>query len=418
MSLFAVVDVETTGINPYRHNRIVEVAVVVTAANGQAVREFVTLVNPERDMGPTSIHGLTTSDVLPAPRFSEIAGALVDAVDGCVALVGHNVRFDHAFLGAEFERLGHTFPEKPTICTMRLAGGSSLGCCCTDFGIEHQNPHCALDDARATASLFQRLCFDDSPLATKYQRLAPIRWPTVAKCQVPLVTRQQSQERQRQPPSYLQRLLGRAGGDAVVDSNDPAELAYAALLDRVLEDRWIEPSEGESLVEMATRWGLSGRQIERVHRQYVHHLAAAALADGIVTDAERRDLHLVAGLLGVARPELDNLVAGAARNLKTVPIRPALNSTHQEATGLLEKRVCFTGECQCHIAGEPISREMAEELATARGLIVADSVTKKLDILVVADPLTQSGKAEKARKYGIRILHEPVFWRMLGVDVE
>ena len=44
-------------------------------------------------------------------------------------------------------------------------------------------------------------------------------------------------------------------------------------------------------------------------------------------------------------------------------------------------------------------------------------MTKKLDLLVVADPLTQSGKAKKARQYGIRIMHKPVFWRALGLEV-
>jgi hypothetical protein len=36
----------------------------------------------------------------------------------------------------------------------------------------------------------------------------------------------------------------------------------------------------------------------------------------------------------------------------------------------------------------------------------------------VADPNTQSGKAKKARQYGIRIVHEPVFWRSLGVPID
>jgi hypothetical protein len=45
-------------------------------------------------------------------------------------------------------------------------------------------------------------------------------------------------------------------------------------------------------------------------------------------------------------------------------------------------------------------------------------VTKKLNILVVADAFTQSGKAKKARKYGTRIMPEIVFWQSLGVEVE
>jgi DNA polymerase-3 subunit epsilon len=47
-----------------------------------------------------------------------------------------------------------------------------------------------------------------------------------------------------------------------------------------------------------------------------------------------------------------------------------------------------------------------------------ESVTKKLDLLVIADPHTQSGKAKKARQYGVRIMHEPVFWKAIGVSVE
>jgi len=80
--------------------------------------------------------------------------------------------------------------------------------------------------------------------------------------------------------------------------------------------------------------------------------------------------------------------------------------------------VCFTGELQCHHDGQVISRELAEELATRAGLVVVESVTKKLDLLVLADPHTQSGKAQKARQYRIRIMHEPVFWKDIGVKVE
>jgi DNA polymerase-3 subunit epsilon len=66
----------------------------------------------------------------------------------------------------------------------------------------------------------------------------------------------------------------------------------------------------------------------------------------------------------------------------------------------------------------PISRERAEALTLAKGLLVQQSVTRKLDLLVVGDPNTQSTKAKKARQYGIRLIHEPVFWRALGVAID
>jgi DNA polymerase-3 subunit epsilon len=51
-------------------------------------------------------------------------------------------------------------------------------------------------------------------------------------------------------------------------------------------------------------------------------------------------------------------------------------------------------------------------------LHVQDAVTKKLDLLVVADPESLSGKARKARDYGTRILVERSFWQDIGVAVD
>jgi hypothetical protein len=73
----AVIDVETTGLFPWRHDRIVEIAAVVVNEHGMIEREFVSLVNPQRDVGPTRIHGLTAEDVLHAPPFCDIAPLLV-----------------------------------------------------------------------------------------------------------------------------------------------------------------------------------------------------------------------------------------------------------------------------------------------------------------------------------------------------
>jgi DNA polymerase-3 subunit epsilon len=59
-----------------------------------------------------------------------------------------------------------------------------------------------------------------------------------------------------------------------------------------------------------------------------------------------------------------------------------------------------------------------KELASQAGLKPVTSVTKQLDILVVADPHTMSSKGRKAREYGTRIMAEQAFWRAIGVEVE
>jgi DNA polymerase-3 subunit epsilon len=185
----------------------------------------------------------------------------------------------------------------------------------------------------------------------------------------------------------------------------------------VLEDRTIDDSEEETLVDAALNWQLSPSQLAAAHTQYIHNLSVIALADGVVTDSERRDLHLVARLLGQDDSTLDAVLESAAARLASTR-GAAVSPQNANANGLCGQSVCFTGELQSTIGGQPITRELAERLAAQAGLAVARSVTKNLDLLVVADPNTQSGKAKKARSYGIRILSDAVFWRLAGVTVD
>jgi DNA polymerase-3 subunit epsilon len=97
MSGYTVVDVETTGLFPQQHDRIVEIALVFVSDSGQVEGEWSTLVNPGRDIGPTSIHGIGAREVLDAPTFADVAGSLIRAVTGRT-LVAHNARFDGQFL--------------------------------------------------------------------------------------------------------------------------------------------------------------------------------------------------------------------------------------------------------------------------------------------------------------------------------
>jgi DNA polymerase-3 subunit epsilon len=419
MSLLAVVDVETTGVNPYRHDRIVEIAIVVVSLEGASVREFVSLVNPERDIGPSSIHGLASKDIIDAPRFADLAGDIVEALRDCVALGGHNVRFDRSFLESEFSRLGLAFPEITTFCSMQLAGGGDLCSCCDCYGVAGPEvSHCALHDARATARLLTLLLRDSDYSPSGLARLPVPNWPVAESRNCRRVTRDESRNSQKGPPRFLQRMLDKLQRDLPTEAEDSAVLAYTALLDRVLEDRHIDATESDSLVEVASKWGLSLAHIRDAHHDYALRLSAAALADGQMSDAERQDLLLVAHLLGIEANSLESTVSEASEKLATlVRSKPSPSHTANDSD-LKGKRVCFTGEFQCSIKGEFITRELASEFATKKGLVVADSVTKKLDLLVVADPQTQSGKAKKARQYGIRILHEPVFWKAIGVAVD
>ena len=80
--------------------------------------------------------------------------------------------------------------------------------------------------------------------------------------------------------------------------------------------------------------------------------------------------------------------------------------------------MCFTGESVCSVGGQRLDRSTQELLAARAGLVVAPRVTKKLDLLVLADPNSLSGKAGKAADYGARRIAERAFWPTIGVSID
>jgi DNA polymerase III epsilon subunit family exonuclease len=155
---WAVVDLETTGFDPWPEHRAVEVAVVRLAPDGSVVAEFDTLLDPGRAVDATEVHGITDQMVRHAPPFAEVAGELAALLEDAV-VVAHNVLFDVGFLRGEFQLAGCTMPPVAALCTAQLNrllypdSEAKLTECCRRFGIDHGEPHAALSDARATARL-------------------------------------------------------------------------------------------------------------------------------------------------------------------------------------------------------------------------------------------------------------------------
>ena len=178
---FAVLDLETTGLYPKTGARIVEIGVVFLDAAGSTVSRWETLVDPERDPGPTEIHGVTSAMLERAPTFAAIAGNLASSLEGRV-LVAHNAKFDVGFLDAEFARASVGWSREP-LCTLKLARRRglplSLAACCGAFGIVNHDAHRALGDAVATAELLRRL--DCRPEEMPGGVIFPHGWPDPAE---------------------------------------------------------------------------------------------------------------------------------------------------------------------------------------------------------------------------------------------
>ena len=159
------VDVETTGASPARE-RVTEVGVVTVDTDGDAqrVNEWSTLVNPGVPIPPEIqwLTGITNEMARAAPSFAEIADTLYDRLSDAI-FVAHNARFDYGFLKAEFSRAGYDW-RAATLCTVRLSrhlypdrGPHSLDAIVARFGLDGEQRHRALGDARVLWRLLQRL---------------------------------------------------------------------------------------------------------------------------------------------------------------------------------------------------------------------------------------------------------------------
>ena len=108
------IDTETTGLDPSVHE-LLEVAIVTEEVSESAPFERAVTTTWSAKILPERIHinepkalevnGYTPEKWASAVPFSEVAQEIADKLkDGVI--VGHNVRFDLDFLGAEFKRAG------------------------------------------------------------------------------------------------------------------------------------------------------------------------------------------------------------------------------------------------------------------------------------------------------------------------
>jgi NAD-dependent DNA ligase len=92
---------------------------------------------------------------------------------------------------------------------------------------------------------------------------------------------------------------------------------------------------------------------------------------------------------------------------------PAVTETQRSVDLAEGTRVCATGTAT--IGGEAIGRDALERLAALAGLVPVSTVTKtSCGLLVAADASSSSGKARKARDYGIPVLSVANFIEQLG----
>ncbi len=411
---FAVVDVETTGLFPGGSDRVIEVAVVTTDEHGTVTGEWETVINPRRHIGAGHVHGLDGATLMNAPLFVDILPDLIDVLRGR-ALVAHNASFDRRFLAAEFARATAEFPDQaPFLCTMRLArdiipgAGRSLADCCAAFDVELTSAHHALGDARATAELLAGYIASTgaSMWRPHLERAAEVSWLRPEQpSSVPFfawVPRASARDERH----FLERMSA-----ALPEISAPdAQLDYLALLDRCLIDRHVSQHEALELLALAEDLGVDRSTALALHESYLEQLAAVAWADGVLSAAERVDIESVARALGVSDDVRDRALE--------VPVEsgPSVDASVPAPTNPLE--TVGPGSVVVLTGAMSRPREQWEADLIAAGFRTASAVSKKVGVVVAADPDSLSGKARKARDYGIPVVGESYLTALLSAHLE
>lgn len=159
-SFLAFIDVETTGLNPSRGDRICEIAIIKQEGKKE-VAVFESLVDPECPIsaGAYAVNGITGEMLKDAPRFKDIALQIQELLSDST-IVAHNVHFDLGFINREFFILTLPPLQNPVIDTLSLVRKlysfpqNNLATAANYLGIKTKNTHRAMADVQILRQLF------------------------------------------------------------------------------------------------------------------------------------------------------------------------------------------------------------------------------------------------------------------------
>src|SRR5437016_942968 len=159
-----VLDTETTGLDPLRGDRLVEVGCIELFNRMPTGQTFHRYMNPERDMPAEAfaVHGLSTAFLASKPLFAEVVEEFL-AFIGDAPLVIHNASFDVSFINAELDRIKRAaIPRDRLVDTLLLARrkhpgvSNRLDDLCSRYAIDNsrRTKHGALLDAELLAEVY------------------------------------------------------------------------------------------------------------------------------------------------------------------------------------------------------------------------------------------------------------------------
>lgn len=189
---YTVLDLEMTGLSP-KTEKIIEIG-AIRMRNGKEESVLSCLVNPGRHL-PSGIEELTgiTDEMVKNGEKEDIAiQKLLDFI-GEDLLVGHNIRSDYSFL-AQWCINKKKSIRMQAIDTLKIARAllpaeepKKLDSLCIRYQVSREHAHRALDDARETAEIFEKMQdqLEKEPENLSVRLLSPALLQYKAKRQTP-----------------------------------------------------------------------------------------------------------------------------------------------------------------------------------------------------------------------------------------
>ena len=168
MSREIALDTETTGMDPFAGDRIVEIGAVELENHLPTGRTCQIYINPEREVPAEAIavHGITNEFLKDKPVFSQAYSEFMDFIGDDSTLIIHNAEFDMKFLNWELNKVGHpSISGTRVLDTLLMArkkfpgSPANLDALCRRFNIDNaaRTYHGALLDSELLAEVYLEL---------------------------------------------------------------------------------------------------------------------------------------------------------------------------------------------------------------------------------------------------------------------
>lgn len=172
-----ILDTETTGLEPEKGHRVIEVGCLEMVNRRITGSTFHRYINPQREIeqDAAAVHGITNDFLQDKPLFRDVVDELIAYIDGAELII-HNAPFDVNFLDHEFRWAGSRYLEVKDYCTVfdtlvyarRKHPGqrNSLDALCSRYHVDNSNRdlHGALLDAELLAQVYLLLTGGQSQL--------------------------------------------------------------------------------------------------------------------------------------------------------------------------------------------------------------------------------------------------------------